>query len=289
MSKDKQRYESWQANLDPDKPLLLAATVVVVRDGEDGLEVLMVLRNRSLKFGGGSWVFPGGRVDEADYLGADGRSVSDGLVSGPPDTPSRTTPDTPAAYADVAETTHLDVSSAIADVEASPEKFAAAQRAAARETLEETGLVVSVDDLVCFSHWIPPPIAPKRFATWFFVVAAPEDQEVEVDGGEITDYAWLRPADKIRMRNEGEEDDMLPPTYVTLTELAAKETAAELLEFAEARKPPLYATKIATSGEDAVSLWAGDAGYETANADLPGPRHRLVMSDRSWQYQRSGG
>ena len=284
MSRDKQRYESWQANLDPDKPLLLAATVVVVRDGDVGLEVLMVLRNRSLKFGGGSWVFPGGRVDEADYLGADDRSVSDGLVSGPPDTP----PDTPAAYADVAETTHLDVSSAIADVEASPEKFAAAQRAAVRETLEETGLVVSVDDLVCFSHWIPPPIAPKRFATWFFVVAAPEDQEVEVDGGEITDHSWLRPADKIRMRNEGEEDDMLPPTYVTLTELAAKETATELLKFAKARKPPLYATKIATSGEDAISLWAGDAGYETADADLPGPRHRLVMSDQSWQYQRSG-
>ena len=283
MSRDKQRYESWQANLDPDKPLLLAATVVVVRDGEDGLEVLMVLRNRSLKFGGGSWVFPGGRVDDGDYGETDGDTSSD--ASGPPDTP----PDTPAAYADVAETTHLDVSSAIADVEASPEKFAAAQRAAVRETLEETGLVVSVDDLVCFSHWIPPPIAPKRFATWFFVVAAPEDQEVEVDGGEITDHAWLRPADKIRMRNEGEEDDMLPPTYVTLTELAAKETATELLKFAKARKPPLYATKIATSGEDAISLWAGDAGYETADADLPGPRHRLVMSDQSWQYQRSGG
>lgn len=282
MSKEKQRYEEWQADLDPDKPLLLAATVVVVRDGDDGLEVLMVLRNRSLKFGGGSWVFPGGRVDEADYLGADGRSVPDGLVSEPPHTP----PDTPAAYADVAEATHLDVSSAIADAEASPEKFAAAQRAAVRETLEETGLVVSVDDLVCFSHWIPPPIAPKRFATWFFVVAAPEDQEVEVDGGEITDHAWLRPADKIRMRNEGEEDDMLPPTYVTLAELAAKETVAELLELAKARKPPLYATKIAMSGDQAVSLWAGDAGYETGDADAPGPRHRLVMSDENWEYQR---
>ena len=282
MSKEKQRYEEWQADLDPDKPLLLAATVVMVRDGDDGLEVLMVLRNRSLKFGGGSWVFPGGRVDEADYLGADSRSVSDGLVSEPPHTP----PDTPAAYADVAETTHLDVSSAIADVEASPEKFAAAQRAAVRETLEETSLVVSVDDLVCFSHWIPPPIAPKRFATWFFVVTAPEDQEVEVDGSEITDHEWFRPADKIRMRNEGEEDDMLPPTYVTLTELAAKETAAELLEFAKARKPPLYATKIAISDDKAVSLWAGDAGYEAGDADLPGPRHRLVMSDENWKYQR---
>ena len=310
MSKDKQRYESWQANLDPDKPLLLAATVVVVRDGDDGLEVLMVLRNRKLKFGGGSWVFPGGRVDETDYADTAGDaeskdSISDidatdiefsqALVSEAQSTQAQSTQaqsnqapggETPPAYSDVIETTNLDVRLAFADVEASPEKFVAAQRAAVRETIEETGLVVSADDLVCFSHWIPPPIAPKRFATWFFVVAAPKDQEVVVDGGEITDHAWIKPANKIRMRNVGEEDDMLPPTYVTLVELATKETVAELLEFAKARKPPLYATKIASSGEDAVSLWAGDAGYETANADLPGPRHRLVMSDKSWEYQR---
>ena len=276
MSKERQRYEEWQADLDPDKPLLLAATVVVVRDGDDGLEVLMVLRHKNLKFGGGSWVFPGGRVDDADYARADSQQ--------PPAIP----PYVPAAYADVAEATHLDVNSAVADVEASPEKFAAARQAAVRETLEETGLVVSIDDMVCFSHWIPPPIAPKRFATWFFVVAAPQDQEVVVDGGEITDHVWIKPQDKMRMRNAGEEDDMLPPTYVTLAELAAKETVAELLEFAKARKPPLYATKIAISGEDAVSLWAGDAGYETGDADAPGPRHRLVMSDENWEYQRSG-
>lgn len=277
MSRDKQRYEDWQANLDPDKPLHLAATVVVVRDGDYGLEVLMVLRHKKLKFGGGSWVFPGGRVDEADYSRADSHE--------PPAMPS----EVPAAYSDVAETTHLDVNSALADVEASPEKFAAARRAAVRETLEETGLSVGIDDMVCFSHWIPPPIAPKRFATWFFVVAAPEDQEVVVDGGEITDHVWIKPQDKIRMRNEGEEDDMLPPTYVTLVELAAKETVTELLEFAKARKPPLYATKIAMSGDKAVSLWAGDAGYETGDADLPGPRHRLVMSDENWEYQRPAG
>lgn len=277
MSRDRQRYEDWQAILDPDKPLHLAATVVIVRDGDDGLEVLMVLRHKKLKFGGGSWVFPGGRVDEADYSRADSHE--------PPSMP----PDVPAAYSDVAETTHLDVNSAVADVDASPEKFAAARRAAVRETLEETGLAVGIDDMVCFSHWIPPPIAPKRFATWFFVVAAPEDQEVVVDGGEITDHVWIKPQDKIRMRNEGEEDDMLPPTYVTLVELAAKETVAELLEFAQARKPPLYATKIAVSGDKAVSLWAGDAGYETGDADLPGPRHRLVMSDENWEYQRPGG
>ncbi len=47
-------------------PLIPAATVVLVRDGDDGLEVLMVERNTSLSFAGGMWVFPGGRVDPSD-------------------------------------------------------------------------------------------------------------------------------------------------------------------------------------------------------------------------------
>lgn len=47
-------------------PLIPAATVVLVRDGTDGLEVLMVQRNAELSFAGGMWVFPGGRVDPGD-------------------------------------------------------------------------------------------------------------------------------------------------------------------------------------------------------------------------------
>jgi len=44
-----------------------AATVVLVRDGERGLEVLLAKRSSKLKFHGGAWVFPGGRIDPDDY------------------------------------------------------------------------------------------------------------------------------------------------------------------------------------------------------------------------------
>lgn len=44
-----------------------AATVILLRDSEPGIEVLMVRRNSQLAFHGGAWVFPGGRIDEADY------------------------------------------------------------------------------------------------------------------------------------------------------------------------------------------------------------------------------
>ena len=47
-----------------------AATVVLLRDGSDGLEVLLARRSSKLAFHGGAWVFPGGRIDPDDYAGA---------------------------------------------------------------------------------------------------------------------------------------------------------------------------------------------------------------------------
>jgi 8-oxo-dGTP pyrophosphatase MutT (NUDIX family) len=47
-----------------------AATVVLVRDGESGLEVLLTRRSSQLAFHGGAWVFPGGRIDPDDYADA---------------------------------------------------------------------------------------------------------------------------------------------------------------------------------------------------------------------------
>jgi 8-oxo-dGTP pyrophosphatase MutT (NUDIX family) len=51
---------------EPIVPARQSASVVIVRDGADSLEVLMLRRNQKIAFHGGDWVFPGGRVDEAD-------------------------------------------------------------------------------------------------------------------------------------------------------------------------------------------------------------------------------
>lgn len=50
----------------PDPPIRPAATAVCLRDGRDGLEVLLVRRSRALVFYGSAWAFPGGRVDQGD-------------------------------------------------------------------------------------------------------------------------------------------------------------------------------------------------------------------------------
>ena len=59
------RTTEWLSQGPSEKPPVQAATVILVRDGAEGLEALMLRRNSKIAFGG-MWVFPGGSVDEAD-------------------------------------------------------------------------------------------------------------------------------------------------------------------------------------------------------------------------------
>lgn len=58
-------------------PLEDACTVVLLRDGADGPQTLLLERPRTSRAFGGAWVFPGGKVDPADRVAADGTSLDD--------------------------------------------------------------------------------------------------------------------------------------------------------------------------------------------------------------------
>jgi 8-oxo-dGTP pyrophosphatase MutT (NUDIX family) len=163
---------------------------------------------------------------------------------------------------------------------------AAARRAAARESVEECGLALEPDEFVPFSHWVPPAITPRRYATWFFVARA-SDGDVVVDGGEMDDHAWLAPGEVLARRERGEVD-LAPPTFVTLHDLASHPHVDAALADARRRAPvPRYATRFAAVDGGAVTMWAGDAGYETSDPTVPGSRHRLWMLDGGWRLDRS--
>jgi 8-oxo-dGTP pyrophosphatase MutT (NUDIX family) len=229
-------------------PAIPAATVVVLRDRGGRLEALMVRRNSKLAFAGGHWVFPGGRVDPGD----------EPVVLDPADPANRQGP------ADEAE--------------------ARARAAAVRETHEEAGLVIDPVELVWFAHWTPPPISPKRFATWFFAAPAP-DGDVIIDGGEIHDHAWLTPEAALAGREAG-EIELSPPTWITLFTLAGFADVDTALDAFAGRPPEFFATRISVVDGGVLALYAGDAGYDHDDPDLPGPRHRLAMMDTGWTYER---
>jgi 8-oxo-dGTP pyrophosphatase MutT (NUDIX family) len=209
-------------------PALPAATVVVARAGADGhLEVLMVRRSGVGAFAD-MWVFPGGRVDDADGPGHD--------------------------------------------------VLEAARRAAVREAAEEVGVRLAAASLIPWSHWTPPATSPRRYATWFFVGPWQGD-EVRVDGHEIVDAEWLTPRAVLAGGLA-----LAPPTIVTLHELREVRS----LDGLRRTDPPRYVTRPARSADGRTALmWWGDAGYESGDADVAGPRHRLWYEPgRPWVFER---
>jgi 8-oxo-dGTP pyrophosphatase MutT (NUDIX family) len=215
--------------------LVPAATVVLLRDGEQGLETLMLRKNSKIAFGG-MWVFPGGRIDPEDGEGLD----------------------------DMVER---------------------ARHAAVRESEEEVSLQVHAPDLHWFSHWTPPAMGNRRFSTWFFVARAPE-AEVQIDDGEIIESQWLHPAEAIAQQASA-KIELAPPTWVSLHYLSPYPDVASVLADLAHCEPRHYCTRIVAEGDELLALWEGDAGYETQDAQVPGPRHRLRLCQGGYQFEDS--
>lgn len=222
---------------DAPVPAKASASVVVVREGARAPEVLMLRRNEKIAFHGGAWVFPGGRVDDAD-------------VGAGPDS-----------------------------------ELAVAKRAAAREALEETGLVLGVGAMQPFAHWTTPVDLPKRFATWFFLACADGTPEVRIDNSEIVDYRWLTAEAALGLHRDGELN--LPaPTFVTLTGFAQAPKVPALLKTVEAEGIRRFVPRLVKLPDGRCSLYEEDAGYATLDLGTPGPRHRLTMLGTDWIYER---
>ncbi len=160
----------------------------------------------------------------------------------------------------------------------------AARNAAAREAAEEAGVTLDPAAFVWFAHWTPPPSTPVRFATWFFAARA-GDEAIDIDGGEIEDHRWIRPADALAKHAEG-EIDLVPPTWVTLHHLSRHQPVSAVLVELDSLAPRFYETRAVKRADGVrVALWAGDAGYEDWDADREGPRHRLVMPEHGFTFE----
>jgi 8-oxo-dGTP pyrophosphatase MutT (NUDIX family) len=207
----------------PDRKSRPAATVILTRESglvDCGFEVLMLQRSTVGAFAG-MWVFPGGRIDDAD---------------------------------------------------AGEDDLSKARSAAVREAAEEVSAAIEHSSLSVWSHWTPPLNAPARFTTWFFV-APWAGEQVVVDNYEIVDHRRMAPDHALTSGIP-----MAPPTIVTLHELL--EAGGHDAIHRGRVEPPAYVTRPAVAADgSSIFLWSGDAGYETGNPDLPGPRNRLLLPE----------
>ncbi|MEZ5937150.1 MAG: NUDIX domain-containing protein [Hyphomonadaceae bacterium] len=210
-------------------PPVPAATVLVVRNSPS-LEVLMVRRHTKVAFGGGAWVFPGGKVCEADL-----DPVWDELSTGTFVQEERAFRVAAAreTFEESGVLIGLDAQGRLAapdlvtglqawrpEVERTPVLF--------ERMLREAGLTLALDRLIPFAHWVTPTFEPRRFDTRFYMVAAPEGQISAHDGREAVDHVWTQPQTLLREREAGRAKLMFP-TRLNLEVLAGYPdvTAAE--------------------------------------------------------------
>ncbi|MEM7514260.1 MAG: NUDIX hydrolase [Bacteroidota bacterium] len=218
-----------------------AATVLVGRNGQQGFEVLLLLRNKALAFAGGVWVFPGGKIEQSELEGA-----------------------------------------------ASEEE--AAKIAAAREAKEETNLEVGKERMIFYRHWTTPAIEPRRYATWFFFAGIEDGTAiVTVDDSEIKEHLWIHPQTALDQFKNGQLA-LMPPTFISLQLIRHCQSVEEAEAKVRQETPVFVEPVLIVQNKVATILYKGDAGYTTANPDLPGPRHRLIndFANRKSRFEYEG-
>lgn len=210
-----------------------AATVVLLRDHADELQVLLLKRHRSSGFVPGAYVFPGGRIDEADAaeaLAAQCRVPERGNVA--------------AAYwfgavREVFEETGVLLARSAAG-EWAPDTSSSAQLEAWRlklmsnqahlvDVLRAENLNVVLDDVVYFAHWITPKPEPRRYDTRFFAAALPEARTIRPDEREMVDAVWISPVQALQKFEAGTLP-MVFPTVRTLQDLSRFRSVEDALD-----------------------------------------------------------
>lgn len=214
-----------------------AATVVLLRDGERGLEVYLLRRHARMAFAPGQVVFPGGGVDprdrdaDIDWAGPEpaewaerfrcDEATARGLVCAA----VRETFEESGVL--LAGTDGATVVAATTDATWEADRAALESRVLSlANLLRRRGLVLRGDLLGAWAHWITPEFEPRRYDTRFFVAVLPAGQHTRDVSGESESVAWMRPGEALTAVREG-RIAMMPPTVRTCTEVGVLARAAD--------------------------------------------------------------
>jgi 8-oxo-dGTP pyrophosphatase MutT (NUDIX family) len=222
-----------------------AATVILLRKSwaseKGNFEVLLVLRNLKSRFVPGSYVFPGGCLDEEDaapdmerfFTGMDGERARALFpdMSSPDKAPGIWVAGIRETFEEVGLLMAYQRDNRLVSIDSAPlqEKFRSYRQhlqkgeISLRSILLTEGLTLATDRLHYFSHWITPELLPLRYDVRFFLAEAPPNQTAIHDGTELTSHIWITPRQALKEFEHGRLD-MVVPTLVTIEELAGYKT-----------------------------------------------------------------
>ena len=282
-----------------------AATVILLRDRTEGpYEVFLMRRHRDQVFMGGAYVFPGGRLDDADadpelaacvggFRAADAKRLLQET-------------DLPEAaalglfLAAIRETFEeagvllaRDTTGRLVDL-ADPETAARfsiyrlelhEERLTLAELVRREGLIFAPDLLIPYAHWITPEIESRRFDTRFFLARLPEGQVPVHDRMELTESSWMTPAFALA-ENEAGRIILMPPTLKTIEELLSFSNTAQLFAAARSQRIRTILPEAFRTADGFGIRLPHDSEY-TLNVGKqpshPGGSTRIVMEGGIWK------
>lgn len=250
---------------------LPAATVLLLRNADQGPEVFMVTRHHQIQAFSGALVFPGGKVDPQD----DDPALAEHCRA-PADQP-------PLAYWIAAVREAFEESGVLLarrsdGAPLNPQSLAAERERLCAGELDMPALCrrhrlqLTLDRLTPFARWITPTIRPQQFDTWFFVAPLPAGQNARHDGGENLDSMWIRPAEAIERARAGQLP-LVFPTWMNLARLAHPRHADVNAVLQAAAGAPVVTVQpeVQPHPEGRIMTIPDDAGY--------GPARWLISTD----------
>ena len=271
-----------------------SATVVMLRDAPQGLEVFLVKRHAASAVLGGAYVFPGGKLDVADthlddhaHMDATAHAMHAALHE----------PQTPVDIAKglfvAALREAFEESGVLFGTSTQGDHHAlAAQRLqegqSFNDMLAALAIRLQTQSVVPWSRWITPlmpSVTNKRFDTRFFVARVPEHQVAQHDNVETTQSVWITPAEALR-QYWNYEIEMAPPQIMTLAHLSRFPSAEDALAAARVVAPPVILPHAFDLDGTRVICYPGDPQHSVATRAMPGPTRLMFRNKR---FEPAGG
>ena len=231
-----------------------AATMCVLRPAPSGYSVLMVHRG-SAPFAPEMWVFPGGKMEEADR-GAEAIAVV------PEGNPPELLPSIRCAIRETFEEAGVLVG-AHPEMAASLDPTHDPDPGRFWQVLKDAGVVLGTSGIAYLSNWVTPSISPLRFDTRFFIALVDPATEARHHPTEMLDAAWTTPADALLRHSDGQWA-MILPTVKHLELLASWEDAAALIEHTRESQVVAIHPRPVRDGDGWRFILPGEPGYEAA-------------------------
>jgi 8-oxo-dGTP pyrophosphatase MutT (NUDIX family) len=270
-------------------PPLDSASVVLLRDSAQGLQVLLLRRHQASNVLGGAYVFPGGKLDTADQspgllaqLSQDAVTLQKRLAE-PALSAQRAAGLFVAAIREAFEECRI----LLGQNEGSTPDLHALHNALTNgqswsQATQGLSLRLHTDTLVPWTRWITPrqaSVTSKRFDTRFFITRVPEGQTAAHDDFEATETLWTTPREAL-IRYWEHQIELAPPQIMGLVQLARHADTASALAEAQSRQPPMVEPEPFDQDGIRTICYPGDPRHSVPHPAFPGPTRLLFKNKR---------